>query len=343
MKKIGIIGHFGYNGAHFDGQTIKTLTLAKGLKEKYGNNEIKCFDTHGLFNKVRLLLFYAPVLLKQCENIIMLPAQKGVLYISKIILFWNRFYKRKIHYCVIGGWLPTKIKENKRLATRLKQIDFIYVETQKMKSQLIVNGFTNVVIMPNCKFLPQVDYKELKENIVPPFKLCIFSRITEKKGIKDAVDVVNEINMKKNKTVFTLDIYGPVDAKDLDWFDSIEKAFGDSISYKGTIPYENSVSVLKHYFLLLFPTKFFTEGIPGTIIDAFFAGVPALVSRWESCEDIIKDKENGLIFNFGDNRDMEKVLMQVLKDPTIVFSMRKKCIESSHNYTVENAIDRLVL
>ena len=35
---------------------------------------------------------------------------------------------------------------------------------------------------------------------------------------------------------------------------------------------EKTVKTLENYYLLLFPTKFRTEGIPGTIIDALSAG-----------------------------------------------------------------------
>ena len=52
--------------------------------------------------------------------------------------------------------------------------------------------------------------------------------------------------------------------------------------YCGIKDPKDSVKTLKNYFALVFPTRFYTEGIPGTIIDAYYAGVPVIASKWES-------------------------------------------------------------
>ncbi len=38
-KKIGIIGHFGFGKEFLDGQTVKTKTLAKELKNIFGDEK----------------------------------------------------------------------------------------------------------------------------------------------------------------------------------------------------------------------------------------------------------------------------------------------------------------
>ena len=62
---------------------------------------------------------------------------------------------------------------------------------------------------------------------------------------------------------------------------------------------------MKYYFALLFPTRFYTEGIPGTILDAYAAGIPVICSRWESCADVVDDGVTGITYPFED--------MQMLK------------------------------
>jgi glycosyltransferase involved in cell wall biosynthesis len=104
----------------------------------------------------------------------------------------------------------------------------------------------------------------------------------KKKGIEDAVDAVRFVNRRYGKTAFSLDIYGPVDPEENEWFENLKQNFPSEIRYCGCVDANKSVDVVKDYFALLFPTRFFTEGIPGTIIDAYAAGVPVISAKWES-------------------------------------------------------------
>ena len=63
-----------------------------------------------------------------------------------------------------------------------------------------------------------------------------------------------------------------------------------------------SVDVLKSYFFLLFPTKCPGEGIPGTIIDAYAAGLPVVSSLYPNFAEIIDEGVTGLGYEF-DNVD----------------------------------------
>lgn len=53
----------------------------------------------------------------------------------------------------------------------------------------------------------------------------------------------------------------------------MKKKFPPYIKYCGTVSFDKTTEVLKEYFALVFPTRFYTEGIPGTIIDAFASGL----------------------------------------------------------------------
>ena len=166
--------------------------------------------------------------------------------------------------------MVTEFLENKkRLQRNLKKFDGIYVETNTMKVNMEKLGFSNIYILPNCKELKILKENELVYAASKPFKLCTFSRVMKEKGIEDAVNAVEEINKKYGETVFTLDIYGQIDSMQTEWFESLQSRFSKDISYKGLVPFDKSTGVLKNYYALLFPTRFYTEGIPGTIIDAY--------------------------------------------------------------------------
>ena len=96
--------------------------------------------------------------IKKSENVIIMPAQNGVKIFIPLFVFINKFYKRKIFYIVIGGWLPHLIKDKTYLLNKLKELDKIFVETNKMKEQLEKINIKNVEILVNFKNIKIIDY-----------------------------------------------------------------------------------------------------------------------------------------------------------------------------------------
>lgn len=111
-----------------------------------------------------------------------------------------------------------------------------------------------------------------------------------------------KINQKYGRVVYHLDIYGQVEAGEEEWFANLQRKFPDYIRYGGLIAFDKSVDVLKSYFFLLFPTKCPGEGIPGTIIDAYAAGLPVVSSLYPNFAEIIEEGVTGLGYEF-DNVD----------------------------------------
>lgn len=342
MKKVCVVGHFGFGENMLNGQTIKTKTVTAELEKQLGADQVMKIDTHGgakALPKVTVELIRA---FKDCENVIILPAQNGVKIFCPLCGALYRVFSRKIHYVVIGGWLPSLLKDNKLLVKSLKEFDGIYVETSTMRKALNKQGFDNVFVMPNFKELPILKPEDLEPKIEEPFNLCTFSRVMKEKGIEDAVEVVKRVNETIGRTVFCLDIYGSVEPGYEEWFDQIKSVFPEYIRYRGNVPFDKSVDVLKTYFALLFPTQFYTEGIPGTIIDAYSAGVPVISSMWESFADIVDEGVTGIGYEFGNNEAMEKELKNVAVNPDLIIEMKSKCLIKAKSFTPETAIKNLL-
>ena len=194
MKKIAIVGHFGFGKNLLNGQTIKTKVLAEALKEQIGEDNVFCVDTHGRIKMLIKLILKMPLVLKRSDDIIMLPAHNGVLIFTPLLSFFNKFTKKNLHYVVIGGWLPEYLDKHKFTAKLLrKSFKGIYVETSVMKRDLQKLNFGNIHILPNYKNIKCLTKEELCEVIGSPIKACTFSRVTEKKGIVDAIKAVLDI------------------------------------------------------------------------------------------------------------------------------------------------------
>lgn len=326
MKKVCIIGHFAFNKQMLDGQTIKTLNIYKALVNELGKDNVSCIDTHGGKKILPMLFFQSVVAAFKHKNIIMLPAHNGIKFFAPLLALLSKVTSCKMHYVVIGGWLYSFLKEHHWLINNLKCFSGIYVETSSMNVNLEAMGFANVVVMPNFKFLHILKPEELVYQYEEPFKLCTFSRVMKEKGIEDAIEAIKNINQSLGKVVYELDIYGQVDDGYKDQFNTIMSSVPSYIRYCGNVKYDKSTEVLKEYFLLLFPTKFYTEGIPGTIIDAYSAGVPVVCSQWENFSDLVDEGKVGYGYKFASD-ELRELLVEIYKsgiDKTN--KMKKECV-----------------
>ena len=342
MKKVCVMGHFGFGKDMLNGQTVKTKIVTTELEQQLGADQVMKIDTHGgakALPKISLRLLRA---FRKCRNVIILPAHNGIRFFAPMCMAFNRIFRRKLHYVVIGGWLPEFLKKRKKLTKALMSFDGIYVETNTMRKALEAQGFNNVYVMPNFKDLNILKESELVYHHTEPYRLCTFSRVMKEKGIEDAVYAVKTVNEQAGRTVYTLDIYGQIDDAQMEWFDELKLNFPKYVNYQGVVSFDQSVDVLKEYFALLFPTGFFTEGIPGTIIDAYAAGVPVISAEWESFSDVVDKDVTGVGYTFGNFEELCFVLKNIASNPQIIQEMKKACIEKAKEFTPEVAIEILV-
>lgn len=91
-----------------------------------------------------------------------------------------------------------------------------------------------------------------------------------------------------------MDIYGPLEEKfKYEFLSNIKNE--PNISYNGTLNQGEILTTLNKYDALLFPTYYKGEGFPGTILEAYMAGVPVIASDWKYNSEIIENKVTGLI------------------------------------------------
>ena len=338
IKIVGIVGHFGTGKNLLNGQTIKTKIITEELSKQLTSNDILTLDTCAAKKNMIKIIFYAIKLSRKCKNIIIMPAKNGLRFFVPLFVFFKKIFSFKLHYAVIGGWLNEFLDEHKSIEKKLHIFDYIYVETKKMKTDLENKGLKNIVIMPNCKNLEPLAKEELIYTTEPPFALCTFSRVMFEKGIEDAVYAVQEANRNFSKTVFTLDIYGQIDKNYKERFDNLCKTFPDYINYKGLIPFNKSVDIIKNYFALLFPTYFLGEGFAGTLIDAFSAGVPVIASDVFSNREIITNGKNGYLYEYKNKNALCDKLIWIATHSDEWNKMKTECINKAIEYLPETVV-----
>lgn len=342
LNKACVCGHFAFGKTYLNGQTIKTKIVSREIQKIFGEKEVLEIDTHDGMKKIVLLPFILMNYLRKCENMIILPAQNGLRIIAPILVVENLLFNRKLHYVVVGGWLP-EFLENKPVLTKiLKRFDYIYVEAEMMKRALEKKGFINVLVMPNCKELTVLNEDEIVYSKSEPYKLCTFSRVMKEKGIEDAFLAVKMINEQYGKIIYILDIYGQVDGNQIEWFESLKKEFPSYIKYKGSVPFYKSVETLKDYFALLFPTYYKGEGFAGTLIDAMASGTPVIASDWKYNEEFVKESFTGMIYPTRNQAALIECLVFAFQNSESMNRMRCNCLKEARKFQPEETIKILI-
>lgn len=338
-ERLTIIGHFAKDvPLLYDGQTIKTRIVGDEL-EKSGEFEITRIDTRG-WKKHPVRLFSAVrKAAKTGDHIMMMPDYKGFHVFSRLLPAFVKNTKCTISYSVIGGWLVDFIKTHPGYVKYCNRFDAIFPESESMMENLSASGVRNLHKIVNFKRLNVLSEPVNVSGVPKPF--CTFSRILRSKGIEDAVSCIKSINEEAGGVVATLDIYGDVDAGYAEDFEKLKADFPGYIKYRGTIPFTESVETLTGYYALLFPTTFYGEGVPGTVIDAFASGLPVLAYDWPSAGEIITDKSDGFIIEPGVLK-LTELVRYALDNETVINGMRESCIKKASSFTPEQNVKELV-
>ena len=342
MKKLTVIGLFCQGKEVSDGQSIKTRILTDELEKYYGKEKVQRIDTYSWKKKPFKLFLSCIAAVSRSENVIFMTDDGGIKVFPWLLLLPNFIFKRKLHYVVIGGWLVPFLKKHKFISACLKKFDYIFPETTLMKKGLEAQGFKNVCILPNFKNIPVLKESELPKNFNEPYRFCTFSRVMKEKGIEAAAEAVKNINEKFGRAVCTLDIYGAIDHLEKEWFENLKRDFPPEVKYCGVVPFDKSVDTLKNYFALLFPTSYLKEGIPGTVIDAYSAGLPVIASKWSGFQDMVEEKVTGIGYPWLEDEKLQEKLTEVLKNPKFIFDMKINCLKKAESYRPENIIKILL-
>lgn len=342
MQRIGIIGHFGGENFFVDGQTVKVRSFVEGF-EKYAP-EFKLDKVDSYYAKkspIKFMYSFIKCLLFD-KKIVFFPATNSRKILFPLFYYLGKFTNKEFYHDCIAGSMNKHIQERPIWAKYLSSYKANWMESPLQVDLLKKQGVNPVSYMPNFKHLEPVPENELNRvEYTKPYKFCIFSRIESLKGIEDALVALSEVNRLNPNSVF-LDIYGPIQPGSENWFDTVLKKYDSICKYCGMVKPNDSVGTVKNYVALLFPTQYFTEGMPGTIVDSMFAGVPVIARRWMWCDNMIKDRYNGLVYEFDQPDKLKDILLEVVENVDIIRKMKKNCLLESEKYTAKPTIMKIL-
>lgn len=331
--KVGIWGQFG-DGVHkiADGQAVRTTIMTKELKIRYGEENIGVCNTNNWKKRPISFFFKTAMLFFASERVAILPADGGFKIIVPLYHVLSKICKRDIYYVIIGGFLPALLKKNPKYLKMLKRHKAMFAQTENIKADLEAFGLDNVYILSNPKRLNTRREEELILNEDKRLSLCTFSRVSEDKGIDDAVDAVKLFNERHGDKLLTLDVFGMIDNAYREHFEKLLSENEGIVSYKGIVDYDKTVEALSSYFALIFPTYYHGEGFPGGMIDCFNTGIPVIATDWLYNKDVISDEVNGLLVPIKNPQAICDAIERLYNDRAFALEIAKNNLRETEKY-----------
>lgn len=243
----------------------------------------------------------------------------------------NRNAMRKSIMIVMGGTAARDLAGDPEFMRWASEYKRIYVETESMVKVLESNGMKNIALYPNCRHRSTVPYRSIKE--AGKLSCVFFSYIQKEKG----VDIILEAAAKMPAIDFVL--YGNIDPMYTEEFQRRIKELSNC-SYKGIFKgsSEEVYKELKEYDILLFPTRWDTEGVPGILVEAKVAGLPCIVSDRSYNSELVADGEEGIVLAENDAESLVQAIRKLDQDREFLYRLKTGSKKSAERYYIENYI-----
>lgn len=335
MKRILVLGYFGYKLDELNGQTSKTRNVYNMIVSKNEDkNDIRYFDTQQ-FQYSKFSIFTMIKRIIMCDKLVYIPAHNNLKYLFPIIylICWVR--RSEILLIVVGGWMDTFIKSKKLHAFLLSKIGGIFPQSHRLRERLIAQfRFTNVHYFPNFRinsFVPSFKQRD-------DFRIVFMARIMRQKGIDTIFQLADNIShQSKIKNRISIDFYGPISEEDEEYFVAQVEKY-EMVTYQGILLPDDIYKTLNEYDLMVLPTRFFTEGFPGTILDAYMSGIPAVATRWENATEFIDDNITGYIVPFENcEKEFIDAVMKLYENRDILLTMKQNAYHKSKLFSSDSA------
>lgn len=341
-KGIAVVGRVAEGVELLDGQTVKTKVLCEELQRCFPERKLICIDTYQYRKHIFSILFRTVKAFFECEDVFVLLSRNGRRFLIPVLTGMNRLFHRRLYHDVVGGALPDEAKERSALRKQLQRFEVNWVEFSAMKDKLEEIGVTNAEVLPNFKRLQILPVEKLpKGQWQEPLVFTMFSRVLKEKGMEAAAKAIAQVNGRFGKKRAVLRIYGAVESCYEEEFNQLLKEYQDCVSYMGCIPFDQSVEALRSSYMLLFPSVYRGEGMPGTIIDAFSAGVPVIATDWHFNGELVRNGKTGYCYDWKKEELLTEWIIYAIEHPEEVNRMRNACLKEAEKYTPDAAMKQI--
>lgn len=334
MRKRGgllVLGNFGYQYNQLDGQTVKTRNVYE-LVSRYKPGMVEYFDTQCLHKRPWMILRMCYLIIG-CDTLLYLPAQNNLRYFLPLLYLLSKLFPFGIVYIMIGGWLPEFLSAHNHYIKYIASMRCVFAETETVQRELEQKfDLSNVDLLPNFRMVDTAD-GGMTENKDAFLRIVFMARIMKQKGLDYMFTLAKYICDNGLSRDMQIDFYGQIAKDDRSYFEENLKKYSSCSHYMGELQPNEIYGTLSHYDVLALPTHFYTEGFPGSILDAYISGIPVVVTEWKHAHEFVKDSVTGIIVPFEKGEDQFVLAFRLLyREPKFLQELKINVRDVRKNY-----------
>ena len=362
MKKVLFIGATNYDfkespPLHLKekffglGKGVKQYVLARGKPfhvEKW-NTEFYLFPPSFLFYPFYFALGFYLCIAKNIDTIV---AQSPLIEGFTASLF-KKLLKKELIVEIHGDWIEGPFLSKKRNFAFLQRKLVPVLAKVSFRSADKIKGVANCLIEEAKKVASDKDYflfptftdlnifLNEKNKRFDNFILFV-GHLEKVKGVKYLIRAFSEI--EKEFPDFKLVIIGQGSEKQKLELMANHLGVKDKVEFKGKLSLKETKDIMKDCYCLVLPSL--SEGLPRVLMEAMALEKPIIGSRVAGIPDLIKDNENGFLFEKSNLNELVKKLRVLLNNRDLAIKMGqkgKKIIENkfSNEKYIENYISMI--
>lgn len=182
------------------------------------------------------------------------------------------------------------------------------INRPNLKTELIVFGEDYANVRPNFR-----KYSKQSE-----ITFGFMSTVQPHKGAHILLEAFRKANMHNSN----LKIYGHYFGA-IDYYNGLNMEYAnDKVKFFGKYIYEDMPKIFNDIDILVVPSIWW-ENSPLVLLSALAHGVPAIVSNLGGLSEIVKDGNNGFLFEAGSAKSLAEVIKKICSDPEILNNVKK--------------------
>lgn len=319
----------------YGGVTIKNQNLYIALQKKVNIkkvdfNLVKRRNIKELFRLGRVLLG------RENQFVIGVAGKRTRKRFTQLLYSINRNAMGKSIIFLMGGTAAKDIAEDSEYQEWMSSYKTIYVETQGMLDSLEGAGVQNGAIYPNARFKPK-EPLVCTENTKHQLKCVFFSQVSKEKG----VDIVIQAARSLPNIQFVF--YGNIEKNyAIEFMQEITHL--PNVQYKGIFKEKGNGTYeeLAKYDVMLLPTRWKAEGVPGIIVEAKIAGLAEIVSNQNFNAELVHNGVEGIVLSDTCADKLAEAIQSIDSNRICLAKLKAGSKDSAERYYIENYIDEIV-
>ncbi len=158
-------------------------------------------------------------------------------------------------------------------------------------------------------------FQNFKKESSPKIRFGFTGRIIPVKGVDLLIEAINGLD----PSLVELNIFGASNSE-TPYLKRLVK--NGNVKFLGDYDNRDIADVFQEIDVLIVPSRWY-ENSPLVIHEAFLAGVPIITANIGGMAELVKDGENGLLFQVNDPKDLQAKMQRFLDHPELLHTLTK--------------------